>query len=239
MMTLEFGLVALIVFFAFFTQAAIGFGAMVIAMTLSALIYPVTTLLSWFVPLVILLSAYLLIRHHDHIDWRLFFRRILPGMGVGMVLGQALFYNLNTELLKTALGALVIFLAGRELLRRKAPTRAVALLPWTFAAGIVHGIFATGGPLLVYALNAQALDKAVFRSTLTVVWMAMALVLATSYLLSGQLSQDDLPQIGTLAAILPLSILAGEWLHQRIDAERFKTAINWLLVFCGIVLLIR
>ena len=234
-----FAVVALIVFFAFFTQAAIGFGAMVIAMTLSALIYPVTTLLSWFVPLVILLSAYLLIRHHDHIDWRLFFQRILPGMGLGMVIGQALFYSLNTELLKTALGALVVFLAGRELWRRKAPPHSVPLLPWTFAAGVVHGIFATGGPLLVYALNAQSLDKATFRSTLTVVWMVMALVLAGSYLSSGQLGADDLPQIGLLAAVLPLSILAGEWLHRRINPGRFKTAINLLLVFCGLVLLVR
>lgn len=238
-MDLSFAAVALIVFFAFFTQAAIGFGAMVIAMTLSALIYPVTTLLSWFVPLVILLSAYLLIRHHDHIDWRLFFRRILPGMGVGMVLGQALFYSLNTDILKTALGALVMFLAGRELWRRNQTPRSVPLLPWTFAAGVVHGIFATGGPLLVYALNAQSLDKATFRSTLTVVWMVMALVLAGSYLSSGQLGADDLPQIGILAAVLPLSILAGEWLHRRINPERFKTAINLLLVFCGLVLLVR
>ena len=113
------------------------------------------------------------------------------------------------------------------------------MLPWTFAAGVVHGIFATGGPLLVYALNAQSLDKATFRSTLTVVWMVMALVLAGSYLSSGQLGADDLPQIGILAAVLPLSILAGEWLHRRINPERFKTAINLLLVFCGLVLLVR
>ena len=46
-------------------------------------------------------------------------------------------------------------------------------------------------------------------------------------------------QIGILAAVLPLSILAGEWLHRRINPERFKTAINLLLVFCGLVLLVR
>ena len=77
-----------IVFFAFFTQAATGFGAMVIAMTLSALIYPVDVLLTWFIPLVVLLSTYLLVRHHGHIDWALFLRRILPAMGAGLVLGQ-------------------------------------------------------------------------------------------------------------------------------------------------------
>lgn len=238
-MDLSFAAVAAIVFFAFFTQAAIGFGAMVIALTLSALLYPLDILLSWFVPLVILLSAYLLIRHHGHIDWQLFFKRILPGMGLGFIAGQWLFYSLDTEHMKTALGALVIFLAGRELLRRKAPSKHTPLLPWTLAAGVVHGAFASGGPLLVHGLNTQNLNKATFRSTLTVVWMVMALVLATSYLISGKLNSSQLPQIGMLAAVLPISILAGEWLHQRIDAQRFKTAINVLLLICGLILLLR
>ena len=228
-----------IVFFAFFTQAATGFGAMVIAMTLSALIYPVDVLLTWFIPLVVLLSTYLLVRHHGHIDWALFLRRILPAMGAGLVLGQLVFYRLETEALKTALGVLVIVLALRELLRRTETPRNIPLLPWNFAAGVVHGIFATGGPLLVYGLNGQKLDKAVFRSTLTVVWMVMALVLAVSYISSGALTTATLPRIGVLAAILPLSIVAGEWVHKRINPTAFARAINALLVVCGLALLLK
>ncbi len=239
MFDLSFIAVIGIVFFAFFTQAATGFGGMVIAMTASALLYPVDLLLSWFVPLVILLSSYLLIRHHDHIDWRLFFRGILPAMGLGLLIGQLVFYRLDTAALKTALGALVIVLSLRELLRGNQAPPNIPLLPWTFAAGVVHGIFATGGPLLVYALNGQRLDKAVFRSTLTVVWMVMALVLAGSYIASGSLGADALPRIGVLAAVLPLSIIAGEWVHARINAAAFAKAINALLVVCGLALVLR
>lgn len=239
MIDLPFLAVIGIVFFAFFTQAATGFGAMVIAMTLSALIYPVDVLLTWFIPLVILLSTYLLARHHAHIDWALFFRRILPAMGVGLVIGQLVFYRLDTAALKTALGVLVIVLALRELMRRAETPRKIPLLPWTFAAGIVHGVFASGGPLLVYGLNGQRLPKAVFRSTLTVVWMVMALVLAGSYVASGALSTATMPRVGVLAAVLPLSIIAGEWVHTRINAAAFARGINVLLVVCGVALLLR
>ncbi len=238
-MEISFVLVALIVFFAFFTQAATGFGALVISMTLGALLYPIDVLLNWFVPLVVLLSIYLLARHHEHIDWNLFLKKILPGMGLGMIAGQAVFYSLNTEILRYALGALVVFLAGRELLRRADAPRNVPLLPWTLAAGVVHGIFATGGPVLVYALNSQSIEKAVFRSTLTLVWGVLAFVLSLSYITSGQLTTASLPQIGMLAAILPFSILLGEWAHRYINEVLFKRLINVLLVFCGVVLLLK
>lgn len=238
-MDMSFVLVALIVFFAFFTQAATGFGALVISMTLGALLYPIDVLLNWFVPLVVLLSIYLLARHHGHIDWSLFLKKILPGMGLGMVAGQFVFYSLNTDVLKYALGGIVVFLAGRELIRRADVPRNIPLLPWTLAAGVVHGIFATGGPLLVYGLNGQQIEKSVFRSTLTLVWGVLAFSLVVSYVLSGQLTTAALPQIGMLAAILPFSILLGEWAHRYINEALFKKVINVLLVFCGVVLLLK
>lgn len=238
-MDLSFLIIGLIVFFAFFTQAATGFGALVISMTLGALLYPVDVLLTWFVPLVVLLSLYLLARHHDHIDWGLFGKKILPGMGLGMIIGQSLFYSLNVDALKYLLGALVIFLAGRELIRQPPADRNIPLLPWTLAAGVVHGIFATGGPLLVYGLNGQQIDKAVFRSTLTLVWGALASWLVLSYIASGLLTTAALPQIGMLAAVLPFSIVLGEWAHRYINEALFRRVINVLLVCCGLALLLK
>lgn len=234
-----FAVVAAIVFVAFMTQAATGFGGMVIALTLGALLCPVDRLLVWLVPQVVLLSVYLLIRHHAHVDWRLLLRIVLPAMGSGLLLGQLVFYRLDTEALRTALGVLVVLLALRELLRTDgaAPPRAV-LLPWTFAAGIVHGIFATGGPLLVYALGAVRLDKGVFRSTLAVIWLLMAVALLSGYLASGRLGPGDWPRIALLSAVLIPAITAGEWLHGRIPATTFRRAINVLLLVCGLALVL-
>lgn len=238
-MELSFALVGLIVFFAFFTQAATGFGGLIISLTLSALLYPIDLLLTWLVPLVLLLSAYLLIRYHDAIDWRLLLKVILPWMGGGMIVGQWLFYTLESDYLKPALGILVTVLALRELLRRQGSVNRTPLQPWALAAGVVHGIFASGGPLLVYGVNGQNLSKAAFRSSLTVVWVALAVVLCISYILSGKLTTDSLPQIGMLALVMPFSILLGELAHHRINEARFKQAINVILVFCGVALLLK
>lgn len=237
-MDLPFALIALIVTFAFFTQAATGFGAMVIALTLGAFIYPVSTLLTWFVPQVILLSIYMLIKHHEAIDWRLFFRNIIPFMGSGVIVGQIIYYQVDTQSLTMLLGAVVAFLSLRALLSKPKTEGSSRLWPWTLSAGVVHGIVASGGPLLVYGLNQQNINKAAFRSTLLLVWLVMGLGLVASFITSGQLTSDSLPQIGMLALCLPVSVITGEWAHKRLDQALFQKLINIILLLCGIALIV-
>lgn len=232
----QFALVALIVTFAFFTQAATGFGAMVIALTLGAFLYPVSTLLTWFVPQVLLLSCYMLYKHHDAIDWDLFLKNIIPFMGSGLVVGQVIYYLVDTNSLTTLLGLLVAGLSLRALLSKPKENSHTPLWPWTLSAGVVHGIIASGGPLLVYGLNQQNINKAAFRSTLLLVWLVMGISLIVSFVASQQLTTATLPSIGLLALCLPISIVLGEWAHKRLNQALFQKVINILLLVCGVVL---
>lgn len=243
-MDINFILFALVIFFAFFSQAATGFGAGVIALTLGAFLFPVTTLLNWISPLVILLSLYMLARHFRDIDWPLFLKRIVPAMGGGMIAGQWLYYQMDASSLKFALGIVVVLLSLRALyLNFKAPEsdneKTPLLLPWTLSAGIIHGLIHSGGPLLVYGLNQQKIDKGAFRATLLLVWMTFSIVLAGSYIASGQLTMEYVPRLGILALMLPLSVVAGEFAHKKLDHAVFQKVINVILVFCGIALLVN
>ena len=226
-----------IVFLAFLTQTVTGFGAMLIAMALGAFLFPVQQLLAWFLPLVITLSTYLVIRHWRSIDFSLLLKAILPGMTAGLLLGQVLFWNLEADALKKLLGVMIAALALRELLKSpSAETKTTPLLPWSVAAGFVHGIFATGGPVLVYALNTQKLDKGSFRSTLAMVWLIMGIALCIPLMSEGALSGDDLPVIALLIGVLTISIVIGEWLHHRVNAALFTRSIQLLLVVAGVML---
>lgn len=224
--------------FAFFAQAVVGFGGNILALTLGALLFPVPQLLTWLVPMVILLSGYILIRHHQHVAWPLLLKQVLPWMAGGLVIGQILFYVVDTTVLKKMLGAMVIALALKELLLKSDGGRR-RLPPWTFGAGVCHGLFAAGGPLLVYGIAGQSLNKSAFRSTLAVVWLGFGLVLMTSYLIAGQVQSDALPRIGIMALVLPMSIALGEWVHHRVSEGPFKILIYLLLIIAGAALLIR
>ena len=99
-------------------------------------------------------------------------------------------------------------------------------------AGITHGLFASGGPLLVYALAGVNLDKARFRATLVVVWFCLNSALTFAFALDGSLA-PALAHLGLYLPLLALGVFAGERLHHRVDEQRFFRIIYAALAMVG------
>ncbi len=226
---------------AYTLEAVTGFGSIVIALSLGALLLPIDQLLPVLVPLNIGMTGYLVWRHRTQIDRPLLLGTILPGMLAGTALGYLLLPYLDAALLKRGFGLLILWFAGRELWR----LRHAAALPrrpaWltraiTLGAGLSHGLFASGGPLLVYGLAGTALDKARFRATLVTVWFSLNSLLTAAFLLDGRL-QPALPQVLAYAPLLLLGLWLGERLHRRFDERHFRLAIYCLLLVTGVLLL--
>ena len=238
--TPEFWLLLGFILFSFVTQTTIGFGGVVIALTLGAHLFTIQELLIWLPPLSIALSAYLLMRYHDHIDWGLLLKRIAPFLVAGMVVGQYLFYSLGSGDLKLIFGVCVAFLGARELwvLFHKghdAPKNR-KLWPWSFLAGITQGLFASAGPVLVYGLAGQGIPKGTFRSTLAACWIAFNLPLMFSYYFAGNLTAQSISEILVCLVVLVPAVMIGEWLHHNVNERRFAIAVYATLVFSGLTL---
>jgi uncharacterized membrane protein YfcA len=226
---------------AYTLEAVTGFGSIVIALSLGALLLPIDQLLPVLVPLNIGMTGYLVWRHRAQIDRPLLLGTILPGMLAGTLLGYWLLPYLDAALLKRGFGLLILWFAGRELWR----LRHAAALPvrpaWltraiTLGAGLSHGLFASGGPLLVYGLAGTTLDKARFRATLVTVWFTLNSLLTAAFLLDGRL-QPALPQVLAYAPLLLVGLWLGEHLHRRFDERHFRLAIHVLLLVTGVLLL--
>lgn len=235
----------LVVVFAYAIQSALGLGGMVLCVTLGALVFPVPRVLALAVPLSVAQTAYLCIRHRDAIDWRLLLGRILPLMGVGALLGLWLASAFDPSRLRLLLGAIVLGLSLRELWVRIRGTQSSRPLPELvshsviFSAGIVHGLFATGGPPLVYALARRGLEKRVFRSTISAVWLTLNFCLAVQYTWVGRYDRATLLDVLRLLPTVPLGIAAGEFLHDRVDERRFQTLLYVTLALASLALLLR
>ena len=123
----------------------------------------------------------------------------------------------------------------------KAPTglRAVVSLVGVVGAGFVHGVFATGGPVLVWALGQQPLDKAAFRATLQVVWFTLNSVLMLTFLAEGRANASTLLGTATLLPTAGLGIAVGHWLHDRVDEVRFRTAVWGALTLASLPVMLR
>lgn len=128
----------------------------------------------------------------------------------------------------TGFGSIVIALAVGVSLSPAG--RAVSLA----SAGVVHGVFASGGPLLVYVLGRSTLDKGAFRSTLAAVWLILDLVLIATYASSGRLRAGTVLSAAVLIPSLLVAAVAGEWAHARLDQRRFKLGVFAVLMAVGI-----
>lgn len=218
-----------------------GFGSTIIALALGIHFIPLT---EWVATLVIigwLQSLWLVTRGWHHIQWRILFTRILPGCAIGLPTGIWLQNQLNPNALKYLLGIFVIFAALLELIRmRKATARPLhPALGHAIVAGggFFHGMFASGGPMIVYFTSRVITAKSAFRATLSVLWLILNSILLITYTASGRINSPILTRAAFLLPALALGILAGEYLHHRLNEKIFRTIVYVLLLLTGIALL--
>jgi uncharacterized membrane protein YfcA len=236
----RFWLLAAIVAGAFAVEATTGFGATMIVVTLGVHLFPLRELLPVIVPAGLALSVTLAWRQRAHADRALLGRRILPLMLVGLAIGLALFERASGGALQRAYGLFVVAIAASELWRaRHAAGNGAPLAPVTsraalLGAGVIHGLFSSGGPIVVYTLGRLGIEKSVFRATLMALWVVMGTALTIAYAIAGHVSRETLAASAALLPILGVALVAGEWLHHRLDEQRFRLVVYALLVVAGL-----
>ena len=108
----------------------------------------------------------------------------------------------------------------------------------TFGAGMTPGLFASGGPLRVYALGGIQLDKSRMRATLLVVWFTLNSCLSVLFLFDGSLI-PSLPRLVVYLPLLVVGVLLGEFLHHRLNEQRFRQLVYGLLAVTGALLIFK
>ncbi len=233
-------MVLLAAFVGFSVEAAAGFGSTLVAVGIGAQFVSVERLLAALLPVNVLLSAGIVWRDRPHVALRVLLRRLLPLLGAGMVAGRWAGQALADDALKLVFAAFVVLLSLVELHRLNvgrsaAPSPAVAQA-MLIVGGLVHGLFACGGPLVVYVLGREVDDKRVFRATLSALWLVLNLVFVGSLMLSGPLPASlGRDSAGILAAMVS-GAFVGEWLHRRVPERQFRQGVYVLLVAAGLSL---
>jgi uncharacterized membrane protein YfcA len=235
---------ALVVFAAFTVQTMVGFGSTLLCVTLGSYFLPMRDVVALAVPLSFLQTSYVVARHHDGVRGRMLLVRVLPLMLLGGAGGYYVAREEPGEWLRLVFAGMVTLLAARELYRAvRAPEAGGPLHPALSAfmllvAGLVHGVYASGGPPLVYALGRE-LPKHAMRSTLAVVWVILNGVLTVTLFLDGRYHEGTTRALPWVLVAMPLGLMLGETLHHRVDEQRFRTALFVLLLVAGLVLFVR
>jgi hypothetical protein len=235
-------LLVLVLIFAHTVETVLGFGATIIALALGIFIFPLETLLPVLVILGFLQSLWLVVRWFKYIKWRVLLLNILPAATIGMAIGisyRTLVGN-YTQLL-ILLGVFAMAVSVMEIVLIYKTRVAGGSLPWylgwpiLIVGGIFHGIFASGGPLIIYYSSRELKEPAEFRATISMLWLILAVVLMVNLYSIGQININTLAMTGIVLPGLILGIIFGSRLTFR-DLV-FKVLIYALLFFAGLLLI--
>jgi uncharacterized membrane protein YfcA len=235
-----YALLAVIALTAFIAEGAIGFGATVITVSLGAQLVPLDVLLPAWVPLNIAMSAYLVARNRKHVAWRFLLVEIIPLVTLGTAIGLGLFHLPNKTLFAAILGVFVCALALLQLLRPG--TRPLARV-WQYGflgvGGIAHGLFGTGGPMIVYVARRRLPDAAAFRATLCVLWLGLNFALVANYAALQLFTTTTSTYSVIFAVLLVPGVFLGNKLHHTLPPATFEKCVWIGLLAAGLALAVR
>ncbi len=227
---------------AYTLEAITGFGSIVIALSLGVLFLPFDEVLPVLVCLNIFMTSYLSFHNRRYIHQTLLLKVILPGMLLGTLFGYWVKPYINDIFLKQVFGIFITWFSARELWHISNASTGKTRSDWqtkviTLVAGISHGLFASGGPLLVYAVAGTKVNKAQFRATLVFVWFILNGLLSMAFLIDGRL-YPVIPKIAMYLPLLLVAVLQGNYMHHKVDQLYFKKIIYYLLLLTGTLLII-
>lgn len=136
-------------------------------------------------------------------------------------------------------GLVILVIGVKNLVQR----RQHFLPPWALAAvlalaGLIQGMFVSGGALLVIYAVQRITDKERFRATLSMVWAILNFLYAAIAFQQGHFTGDVLVVIALCIPLIALATFVGGRLQKHLSQERFLKLTYVLLLFIGAVLVV-
>ena len=243
-------------------QGITGFAGTILAMPPSLMLVGYDTAKPVLNVLGLLSGIYVFAGHRNHVCWGEL-KKIVAVMAAGIVGGIFLkgFFAGKERALYALLGLFVVCLSvqGLHKLRRnwlgteedaaagaeaaaeaKAAAGAKAGLYLLLGlAGIVHGIFVSGGPLLIGYLTKRIQDKVSFRATISTVWVVLNTIILLDDIRSGLWNLELVKiQVDSIPFLLA-GMAVGSRLYAKMSQRLFMLITYVLLFVSGISLLVK
>lgn len=166
--------------------------------------------------------------------------KICVCMVAGMTIGIQICKTVPSEqILLIIYGVIILLIAGKNLLCHGQRTLPKALLlVILLLAGVIHGMFVSGGALLVVYAAQVLKEKEEFRATLAPVWVVLNSILLVSQVRQGVFTEGNIRLI--LISIIPLFMATwlGKKLVKKVSQKVFLNLMYVLLLVSGLSLIL-
>lgn len=231
-------LLGVVVLLTHFLEGITGFGCTVLALPFAIMLIGTKQAVPVLLFLALLLAIYIVWIDRKHIVWKEFFRIVLF-VGLGLPFGIFTFNYFDEKVLRWILGMFMVVVGIRGLLSCVIALNEDRLPQWALklmlvAGGFIHGVFSSGGPLVViYARNALP-DKTNFRATISMLWLSLNTVMLVQNTISGKMTTEIWEIIGVCLPFLLVGALAGNWAHRHIKDRFFSQIVYSVLLVSGL-----
>eukprot|EP00747_Dinoflagellata_sp_TGD_P194507 gnl/TRDRNA2_/TRDRNA2_62007_c0_seq1.p1 gnl/TRDRNA2_/TRDRNA2_62007_c0~~gnl/TRDRNA2_/TRDRNA2_62007_c0_seq1.p1 ORF type:complete len:245 (+),score=30.73 gnl/TRDRNA2_/TRDRNA2_62007_c0_seq1:89-736(+) len=214
-------------------------------MPLGMQLLPVVDLISAGLLPAIVNNGMVLRQSWDKVPRDLLCRRVLPWMSAGVILGMGIATVVTGNGLKKGLGVFVVVVSFHKLyellLSSGDSSKPIATAPvpiaGVLAAGLIHGVYSTGGPPLVWSIGRANLDRDAFRGIMAAIWVPMTFVQAAGVLVRGSLTLSHVVLgLATFPGMV-VGMVLGNYLRSLLPERELKLVIYSMLAISGASLL--
>lgn len=225
-------------FFAYTVQAITGFAGNIFAMPVGTTLLGLESTVSILNAMGFFACGLLTALNIKSVNWREL-GKILGVMIVFMVLGIWLDTLVPLHILLKIYGVIIVIIGIKNLAvpqQKFMPEWALWII--LALAGLIQGMFVSGGALLVIYAVQKLTDKEQFRATLSAVWSILNLLYAGAQLYQGHFTHEVWVMVLCCVPLIVLATVVGGKLVKRISQERFLKLTYVLLLVIGTVLLV-
>ncbi len=196
----------------------------------------------------IVAGVYVFLGNRKNVNWKEL-RKIVLVMAVGILGGIAVkdLFAGEEHLLYILLGVFIILLSIQGMhqqlhtkeVQENKPEKALASNFLLVSAGVVHGIFVSGGPLLIGYLTKKIHDKVQFRTTISTVWIFLNTLIMLDDIRAGLWTSSLLMVLLISLPFFFAGMFIGGKLYAKMSQTLFMKITYILLFVSGVVLLFK
>lgn len=238
-MSLQEMIFLLVVLLANTVEAMTGFAGTLLAMPTSMMLIGVDEAKTVLNAISLICCTWITIKHYKKIK-KEEFKKITFFMLIGLLVGVGLFDILSVDYLMKFYAFIVIAVALKNLFLKRTFSINKTVMIWILiVAGIIHGMFLSGGSLLIIYAASVLKDKSEFRATIAPVWVVLDSFMFVNQVRLGFVNNYTITLILLSLIPLVLAIIIGNKLHEKINQKSFLLMTYFLLLISGVSLIMK
>ncbi|MEG1295190.1 MAG: sulfite exporter TauE/SafE family protein [Niameybacter sp.] len=218
-------------------QGITGFAGTVLAMPFTILLLGIEVAKPLLNIVTLVACVLIVFESYKEIVWKEFLK-MTAIMLVGVFIGEYIYALFPVDVLLIIYAIFIILIALKGIfVRKEYEVTDAVLIGVIVLSGIVHGMFLSGGPLLIiYAV--KKLPKKAFRATLAPVWIVLNSYLLVKQFMGGFITTQIMVLSLISVPILIVAVIVGKKLYEHMSQKTFLMLSYMLLLISGISLIL-